>query len=350
MADDNIGHMERERHEGKDDPGRRHSGTNQVEMTEKRTNVSGERNVDHPMKATKKHRDELSSDDDHDQPLKRQRKSHKDDEDEKDSCDRHRRRKHSKEKHKKKRKRKSHHRKEKDRQRKGRSRSYSSNSDSEESSTESEDTDNSRRHGKHRKSKDRYKDDDGDLGRRKRKHRESRPVDIESSFDPPDLTSTFGKYGIIKASDYHKQQRSFEVWMAEVKGIPCFTGPKWELQKYFQDYIEDFNTATFPHIKYYHFEQWEMEEYNKQQQLLQQNQHGSSGILQDEARHRQEMQEKARRIKQQELELARASLNPEKVQEMKQQLLLKTEMSHAFKTGDKEKFAKLQRRLEPDPK
>ena len=35
---------------------------------------------------------------------------------------------------------------------------------------------------------------------------------------------------------------------------------------------------------------------------------------------------------------------------MKQQLLLKTEMVPAFKMGDKDTFARLQRRLEPDPK
>jgi hypothetical protein len=167
--------------------------------------------------------------------------------------------------------------------------------------------------------------------------------------DPPDYNSSFGKYGTIKASDYHKQQRSFEVWMAEVKGIPSFTGPKWELQKYFQEYMEDFNTATLPHMKYYHFEQWEMDEYKRQQQQQQENLHASI-VQQDEARHRHELHEKARRQKQQELDLVRASLNPEKVQEMKQQLLLKTEMAHAFKTGDKETFARLQRRLEPDQK
>lgn len=137
--------------------------------------------------------------------------------------------------------------------------------------------------------------------------------------------------------------------MAEVKGIPSFTGPKWELQKYFQEYMEDFNTATLPHMKYYHFEQWEMDEYKRQQQQQQENLHASI-VQQDEARHRHELHEKARRQKQQELDLVRASLNPEKVQEMKQQLLLKTEMAHAFKTGDKETFARLQRRLEPDQK
>ena len=73
--------------------------------------------------------------------------------------------------------------------------------------------------------------------------------------------------------------------------------------------MDDFNTATLPHFKYYHYEQWEMEKYNKQQ--IQQQQH-SSFVLQDEPRHRQELLEKSRQQKQEELELVRTSLNPKK--------------------------------------
>ena len=34
---------------------------------------------------------------------------------------------------------------------------------------------------------------------------------------------------------------------------------------YFKDFIEDYNTATMPHEKYYNFEAWEMNEYRKAQ-------------------------------------------------------------------------------------
>merc|ERR1740130_1127238 len=73
----------------------------------------------------------------------------------------------------------------------------------------------------------------------------------------------FGKYGLIKLADLPQKQRSFEIWMEEVKKLGGFNGPKWEVQNYFKEYAEDYNTATMPHIKYYDYDKWEMEEYNK---------------------------------------------------------------------------------------
>ena len=61
----------------------------------------------------------------------------------------------------------------------------------------------------------------------------------------------FGQYGLIKLSDLPQKQRSFEIWMENVKGLGGFNGPKWEMHNYFKEYAEDYNTATLPHIKYY---------------------------------------------------------------------------------------------------
>ena len=49
----------------------------------------------------------------------------------------------------------------------------------------------------------------------------------------------YGKYGIIKAADFNRMQRSFQVYMSEVKGIASFSGSKWEQQKYFCEFCED---------------------------------------------------------------------------------------------------------------
>jgi len=43
-------------------------------------------------------------------------------------------------------------------------------------------------------------------------------------------------------------------------------------------------------------------------------------------------------------------MNKEKIQEMKRQQQLKTELEIAFKTGDQEKVKKLKAKLEPDEK
>ncbi|EEC45092.1 predicted protein [Phaeodactylum tricornutum CCAP 1055/1] len=95
--------------------------------------------------------------------------------------------------------------------------------------------------------------------KRKHKHRRDHKDDHEGNDDSTGLP-VFGKYGLLKPSDLHKMKRSFDVWMAEVQGIPAFNGPKWELQQYFATYVEDYNTATLPHKKYYDYDKWEIDD------------------------------------------------------------------------------------------
>jgi len=38
--------------------------------------------------------------------------------------------------------------------------------------------------------------------------------------------------------------------------------------KYFKDYIEDYNTATMPSSKFYDYDKWEMSEYKKAQDAM----------------------------------------------------------------------------------
>jgi len=154
---------------------------------------------------------------------------------------------------------------------------------------------------------------------------------------------TFGKYGILKESDFFNKQRDFEVWLSEVKQIPSFSGPKRELMNYFKEYCEDYNTATLPHEKYYNYEKWEMEEYNKKKLS------SASNISKtDEMRHWEEMARKKEEKRRLEEERIRQSMNKEKIEQMKRQQLLKHELELAYKTGDEVKRRKLQKQLEPD--
>ena len=36
-------------------------------------------------------------------------------------------------------------------------------------------------------------------------------------------------------------------------------------RRYFREFMEDYNTATMPHRKYYEYEKWEVEDYEKRQ-------------------------------------------------------------------------------------
>ena len=252
---------------------------------------------------------------------------------------------------------------------------------SESDSEDDDDSSSSRRHGKRRKhrkkkkSSRRYDSDDSSSYERRKKKKKRREKFSSSSSDSSesrhakkkkhkkdkkkkkrkkkrsekekeDNVPTFGKYGIVRASDYHQKQRSFTVWMEEVKGILSFSGPKWELQEYFKEYMEDYNTATLPHIKYYDYDKWEMEEYQKQKAK---QSTGASNTQADEALHLQDLQERAHQKRKQDFDLVRSMMSKEKVEEMKRKKQLQSEMAHAYKTGDQETYLKLKSRLEPEP-
>jgi hypothetical protein len=194
-----------------------------------------------------------------------------------------------------------------------------------------------KRHKDHSKSKKRKKE-------KKKRHKSSKESSEKKNED--DGLPSFGKYGVLKANDYHKQQRSFTVWLEEVKGILSFSGPKWELQNYFKDYMEDFNTATLPHIKYYDYEKWEMEDYQKNNAASATS--NKSTAQRDEALHMQSLQEKAQEKRHEEIKLVRNMMSTEKREEMKRKAELQAEMAHAYKTGDQETYLRLKSRLEPE--
>lgn len=165
--------------------------------------------------------------------------------------------------------------------------------------------------------------------------------------------ATFGKYGIVKDSDFHantKVRRSFEQWLAEVRGVPSFNGPKYELMSYFADFVEDFNTATLPHIKYYDYDKWEMEEYTRQKEaaLAKAGGNDANNLALDEMRHREDMAKRAKDKRNAELLLTRQCMTSDKIDEMKNQARMRHEMAVAYKMGDEEKRKKLQKRLEPE--
>jgi len=158
--------------------------------------------------------------------------------------------------------------------------------------------------------------------------------------------NSFGKYGIIKESDFHKEgvQRSFEAWLGGVKGYPVFTGPKWELMELYKEFCEDFNTATLPHEKYYDYDRWEAAEYNRKKAEAAK----SGGVKSDEMAHMESMNRRMTEQKQRELQFAVSQLSKDKIAEMKHQKLLQQEMATSFKTGDTANVERLKKKLEPE--
>ncbi len=75
---------------------------------------------------------------------------------------------------------------------------------------------------------------------------------------PPALmVAVFGKHHIINPTKLHSNsciKLSFEQWLAEVKGMPDFSGPCHELMGYFGEYAKDYSMTT------YNYNRWEMGE------------------------------------------------------------------------------------------
>jgi len=97
----------------------------------------------------------------------------------------------------------------------------------------------------------------------------------------------YGAYGIIHESDMYTKEAEFRCWLIEVKNISVESLPPSGMKQYFAEYMEDYNTATLPHIKYYNLEKYEMEERKKNPFGYEGESTSMTDILQDERRHRQ---------------------------------------------------------------
>jgi hypothetical protein len=190
--------------------------------------------------------------------------------------------------------------------------------------------------------------------RRRKRHKEKKNKKSKKSSssnkketESPLHRPVFGQHGFLKSSDMTKVQRSFSIWVAEVKGMPDGTG-KYELQKLFEEYREDYNTATLPHVKYYNYDQWELEEHQRQSRSKRDESTAVSGARDDEAQHRLLQRQKAAARERAEQQALIASMDRDKVADMKRQADLRTQMQLAFKMGDKATYRRLKDKLEPD--
>jgi len=71
------------------------------------------------------------------------------------------------------------------------------------------------------------------------------------------VTEQWGKHGIISEADIFSKEQEFDLWLVEVKVMNPESMPKATRKKLFQSYMEDYNTATLPHEKFYALEAYE---------------------------------------------------------------------------------------------
>lgn len=251
------------------------------------------------------------------------------------------------------------HKKSSHRRRHSSKKSRKSYSDSDDSFS-SEESEDSRKRRKKRKEKHRHYSSEeseySDKRRKERKHdhktkkkkrKKEYSEDIKEA-KPTSTVNTFGMYGVIRDTDFmtsSKVKRSFERWMEEVKGVPQGANiARWEVTNFMKEYAEDFNTATLPHVKYYDYDKWEMEDYNKRKEESKRK----KGALSDEIEYQEEMKKRAEEKRRREFEMVKAMMSKDRIDEMKKQSQLRAELQNAYRVGDEKTRKRLQKKLEPE--
>ncbi|KAI8084836.1 uncharacterized protein BX664DRAFT_337896 [Halteromyces radiatus] len=124
-----------------------------------------------------------------------------------------------------------------------RKRHRSPSTDYTSSSSSSEDESRERKHKKHKKERKHKKSK-----KKSKKHKKSKLGAVGDEW---------GKYGIIHESDIFSKEAEFQAWLIDIKKADVETLSNVKRKQMFIDFMEDYNTATMPHEKYYNLEKWE---------------------------------------------------------------------------------------------
>ncbi|KAF8578464.1 hypothetical protein K439DRAFT_1417109 [Ramaria rubella] len=119
------------------------------------------------------------------------------------------------------------------------------------SSSSSED-DPDRKHKKKRSEKRRHRSSRSRERKEKRKEKKEKKKKKAGA-----VTSQWGKYGIISETDLYNKEEEFRAWLVEECKVNPETISKDQTKKQFARFVEDYNTATLPHEKFYNMQRYE---------------------------------------------------------------------------------------------
>ncbi|KAK9824690.1 hypothetical protein WJX72_012426 [[Myrmecia] bisecta] len=94
---------------------------------------------------------------------------------------------------------------------------------------------------------------------KKKRSKDSKKAQRKDEAKGP-LTQQFGKYGLIRETDMYAKRAEFLMWATEYKKVDVELLPKAEEKDLFRSYMEDFNTGTLPHKKYYNLDVYEAQQ------------------------------------------------------------------------------------------
>ncbi|KAK2077691.1 hypothetical protein QBZ16_004537 [Prototheca wickerhamii] len=179
-----------------------------------------------------------------------------------------------------------------------------------------------------------------------RKERKSKKSKKDRKKRDRTVGSEYGKHGIIRESDMYAKRPEFMLWASEVKNIDVEVLPKYEEKDLFKEYMEDYNTATLPHAKYYDNELYE------RQRAAEQRRAGPGeelSALEDEEELRRQRAAQRAQEQSERLRAAYAELHTtDKARDMREQELLRARMGLAYRMGDTAEAQRLAARLAPD--
>ncbi|KAG0266732.1 hypothetical protein BG011_001191 [Mortierella polycephala] len=67
----------------------------------------------------------------------------------------------------------------------------------------------------------------------------------------------YGTYGVLTPADMWDKESEFQAWLMEVKKLNPEIIPQVKMKEHFLGFMEDFNTVTMPHEKFYNLSKWE---------------------------------------------------------------------------------------------
>ncbi|KAG2500043.1 hypothetical protein HYH03_002323 [Edaphochlamys debaryana] len=186
--------------------------------------------------------------------------------------------------------------------------------------------------------------------RGKEKEKKKRSKDKDKAVMGGGGAMDFGKYGIIREADGYAKRNEFILWALDVKKVDVENLGKFEERDLFKDYMEDYNTGTLPHRKYYDLEAYERAKAAKAAAKgAKAAAKGGKKAVNDEEALRQEREEERRKLAAERMQDAYRQIKySDKAQAMRDQEMLRAKMNLAYKTGDLAEAQRLHARLEPD--
>ena len=167
-------------------------------------------------------------------------------------------------------------------------------------------------------------------------------------------TSDFGKFGVIREADADRKRSEFMAWALDVKKVDVEALARFEERDLFKEFIEEFNTGSLPHRKYYDLAAYEAARRKEAAAAAAAKAAAKAGTRKaaeasdEQELHRRRVEERRREQEKRVKEAMDALRKGGMAEEMRRQELLRAEMALAYKTGDNAKAQRLMERLAPD--